>query len=75
LFQASKALFKLKSVRTDPHHQEETCLAHRPDICLSTADLPLSIEEAEKFTENARAKDCDTVAAWLTLVSQKWDKE
>jgi protein-L-isoaspartate(D-aspartate) O-methyltransferase len=37
---ATKALFKLKSVRTDPHQQEETCLAHRPDICLSTADLP-----------------------------------
>jgi protein-L-isoaspartate(D-aspartate) O-methyltransferase len=37
---ATKALFKLKSVRADPHQQEETCLAHRPDICLSTADLP-----------------------------------
>ncbi len=37
---ATKALLKLKSVRTDPHQQEETCLAHRADICLSTADLP-----------------------------------
>jgi protein-L-isoaspartate(D-aspartate) O-methyltransferase len=37
---ATRALLKLKSVRTDPHRQEETCLAHRADICLSTADLP-----------------------------------
>jgi protein-L-isoaspartate(D-aspartate) O-methyltransferase len=37
---ATKALLKLKSVRTDPHPQEETCLAHRADVCLSTADLP-----------------------------------
>jgi hypothetical protein len=37
---ATKALLKLKSVRTDPHQQEETCLAHRADMCLSTADLP-----------------------------------
>lgn len=35
----SKALLQLKSVRTDPHEQEETCLAHGADICLSTADL------------------------------------
>jgi protein-L-isoaspartate(D-aspartate) O-methyltransferase len=37
---ASKAFSKLKSVRTDPHPQEESCLAHRADICLSTAELP-----------------------------------
>jgi protein-L-isoaspartate O-methyltransferase len=37
---ATKAFSKLKSVRTDPHQQDETCLAHRADICLSTADLP-----------------------------------
>jgi protein-L-isoaspartate(D-aspartate) O-methyltransferase len=37
---ASKALLKLKCVRTDPHQQEETCLAHRADICLSSADPP-----------------------------------
>lgn len=37
---ATKALLELKSVRTDPHQQEETCLAHRADVCLSTADLP-----------------------------------
>lgn len=36
---ASKALLKLKSVRIDPHKQDETCLAHRPDVCLSTANL------------------------------------
>jgi len=37
---ATKAFIKLKSIRTDPHQQEETCLAHGTDICLSTADLP-----------------------------------
>ena len=37
---ASKALLKLKSVRIDPHQQDETCLAHRPDGCLGTANLP-----------------------------------
>jgi protein-L-isoaspartate(D-aspartate) O-methyltransferase len=36
---ATKALLKLKSVRTDPHQQDETCLAHRADICLSTAEV------------------------------------
>jgi protein-L-isoaspartate(D-aspartate) O-methyltransferase len=40
----TKALFKLKSVRTDSHPQAETCLAHREDICLSTAD-PLSVDQ------------------------------
>jgi hypothetical protein len=35
---ASKALLKLKSVRTDAHQQDETCLAHCADICLSAAD-------------------------------------
>jgi protein-L-isoaspartate(D-aspartate) O-methyltransferase len=37
---ATKAFSKLKSVRTDPHQQDETCVAHRADVCLSTADLP-----------------------------------
>ena len=37
---ASKELLKLKSVRTDSHQQEDTCLAHDPAICLRTADLP-----------------------------------
>jgi protein-L-isoaspartate(D-aspartate) O-methyltransferase len=37
---ATKALFKVKSVRTDQHQQEETCVAHGRDFCLSTADLP-----------------------------------
>jgi protein-L-isoaspartate(D-aspartate) O-methyltransferase len=36
----SKALLKLKSVRTDPHVQQEGCLAHGTDVCLSTEDLP-----------------------------------
>ena len=35
---ASKAVLKLKCVRTDHHQEEETCLAHRGDICLSTAE-------------------------------------
>jgi len=37
---ASKALSRVRSVRTDSHQQAETCLAHRSDICLSTADSP-----------------------------------
>lgn len=37
---ASKAIFRLNSVRTDPHPQEESCLAHRADVCLSSASLP-----------------------------------
>ncbi len=36
----TKALFKLKLVRTDSHPRAETCLAHREDVCLSTADPP-----------------------------------
>ena len=35
---ATRALFKLKSVRIGPHQQDETCLAHRTDICLSSSD-------------------------------------
>jgi hypothetical protein len=34
---ATKTLFKLESVRTDLHQQEETCLAHGAEISLSTA--------------------------------------
>lgn len=37
---ATKALFRLRSVRTDSHSQAESCLAHRDDVCLSTADPP-----------------------------------
>jgi protein-L-isoaspartate(D-aspartate) O-methyltransferase len=37
---ATMAFSKLKSVRTDSHAQEETCLAHGADVCLSTAELP-----------------------------------
>jgi protein-L-isoaspartate(D-aspartate) O-methyltransferase len=33
---ATKTIFKLKSVRTDLHQQEEACLAHGTGICLST---------------------------------------
>lgn len=35
----TRALFKLRSVRTDQHQQDEACLAHRADVCLSTAEL------------------------------------
>lgn len=42
---ATKALLTLKSVRTDPHPQEETCLAHRADVCLSTAGPPSTNQE------------------------------
>jgi protein-L-isoaspartate(D-aspartate) O-methyltransferase len=40
---ASKSLFKISSVRTDPHQQDETCLAHRTDVCLS-ASVPPSLQ-------------------------------
>ncbi|HZS52771.1 MAG TPA: methyltransferase domain-containing protein [Bryobacteraceae bacterium] len=33
----SREIMKWKSVRTDPHDQNETCLLHAADICLSTA--------------------------------------
>jgi protein-L-isoaspartate(D-aspartate) O-methyltransferase len=36
---ATKAVFKLNSVRTDQHQQDETCLAHGADVCLSAAEL------------------------------------
>jgi protein-L-isoaspartate(D-aspartate) O-methyltransferase len=36
---ATKALLKLKSVRTNPHEQDETCLAHGASVCLSSSDL------------------------------------
>jgi len=45
---ATKALLKLKSVRTDPHQQEDTCLAHGVEICLSTVD-PLSIDQGNRI--------------------------
>jgi protein-L-isoaspartate(D-aspartate) O-methyltransferase len=35
---ASKALPKLKSVRTDRHEPSETCLAHSDGVCLSSAE-------------------------------------
>jgi protein-L-isoaspartate(D-aspartate) O-methyltransferase len=33
---ATKALLKLTSLRTDPHEQMETCLAHGPTMCWSS---------------------------------------
>ncbi|MGA1985017.1 MAG: rRNA adenine N-6-methyltransferase family protein [Candidatus Sulfotelmatobacter sp.] len=33
----SGTLLKVKSLRRDPHAPEETCVLHRPDMCLSTA--------------------------------------
>jgi len=36
---ATKALLKLKSVRTNPHEQDETCLARGASVCLSSSDL------------------------------------
>lgn len=35
----SRTLFKLKSVRTEPHPQDQTCLVHGATLCLSAADL------------------------------------
>jgi len=31
-------IFKLKAVRRDPHEPTETCLLHRRDVCVSSAD-------------------------------------
>ena len=31
-------IFKLKAVRRDPHEPTETCLLHRSDVCVSSAD-------------------------------------
>jgi len=36
---ATGALQKLKSVRRDPHDQTDTCVVHRRDVCLSSAEL------------------------------------
>jgi hypothetical protein len=51
LFYADEMLWKLKSVRTDPHEREGACLAHRANICLSTADPP-SLEQGEQSLGN-----------------------
>ncbi|MGH9325294.1 MAG: protein-L-isoaspartate O-methyltransferase family protein, partial [Terriglobia bacterium] len=40
---ATKALLKLTSLRTDPHEQVETCLAHSASMCLSSADPALTL--------------------------------
>ena len=43
---ATKALFKLRSVRTDQHVQQETCVAHGVDLCLSTSERTPSSQDA-----------------------------
>ena len=37
---SSGALFKLKSIRPDPHDPSDTCLVHSAGICLSAAEPP-----------------------------------
>ena len=32
------SLFKLKSVRTDPHEPAETCILHRSEVCVSSGE-------------------------------------
>ncbi len=36
---ASKALFKVKSIRRDAHEPAETCVLHRSDVCVSSDGL------------------------------------
>ncbi|HEV8429125.1 MAG TPA: methyltransferase domain-containing protein [Pyrinomonadaceae bacterium] len=38
---ATQALFKVKALRREPHEEEETCLVHGADICLSSTEPPL----------------------------------
>ena len=35
---ATQALLKVKSLRREPHEEEETCIVHGPDSCLSSAE-------------------------------------
>ena len=35
---ASRTLFKLKSVRLDPHEPVDTCIVHGADVCISSAE-------------------------------------
>ncbi len=42
---ATKALLKLRSIRTDSHEQVETCLAHSASLCLSSADLATAVSQ------------------------------
>lgn len=44
---ATKALLKLRSIRTDAHDQAETCLAHSPSMCLSSADPALTLSSPD----------------------------
>jgi protein-L-isoaspartate(D-aspartate) O-methyltransferase len=34
----SGSLFKMKSVRTDPHEPSETCILHRSEVCVSSGE-------------------------------------
>jgi hypothetical protein len=38
----TQALLKVKSLRREPHEEEETCLVHRADTCLSSAEATSS---------------------------------
>lgn len=35
----SRSFFKLKSVRLDPHELTDTCIVHRADVCISSAEI------------------------------------
>ena len=37
---STMALMKMKSVRLDAHQPNDTCILHRPDVCLSKEALP-----------------------------------
>ncbi len=43
---ASRAFFKLKSVRLDPHDPVETCILHGSNVCVSSGALAASSEAA-----------------------------
>jgi len=40
---ASRTLFKLKSVRLDAHEPTDTCILHRSDVCVSSAEVSTAI--------------------------------
>jgi protein-L-isoaspartate(D-aspartate) O-methyltransferase len=37
---ATQSLLKVKSLRRDPHEEDESCLVHAKEMCLSSAELP-----------------------------------
>jgi protein-L-isoaspartate(D-aspartate) O-methyltransferase len=39
---ANGTLMKVKSVRTDPHDADESCVVHGGDVCLSTRAIPVT---------------------------------